>query len=146
MQRRFFLIGGALGLVAGCGGRLNPFKWFQRQPKVAVEAAPETADPRGLMARLLEVKIEETTSGVLLRATGLAPMQGYYDAELVGLPLDESGVKTFEFRVSPPETPTGPGSERTRQITAAVAITPYQLGLARSIRVVAAENAMTISP
>lgn len=145
MQRRFFLAG--LGLLAACGGRLNPFTWFRRKPRVSEEAnyAPP-ADPRGLVARVLEAKVEETSTGVLLRARGLTPMQGYHDAALVGLPVDDQGVKTFEFRLAAPLVPTGPGPEASREITVAVALSLYQLQQISSLRVVAAENALVLRP
>lgn len=146
MQRRDVLIGGFAALAA-CGTRLNPFTWFRRRaPRVKAEAVPEVVDPRGLMARLTEVRLEETSTGAILRATGLASAQGGSDAELVGLATDEKGVKTFEFRLAEPEAgaPVGPAASRT--ITAAVALSVFQLGQISALRVLAAENAMTVRP
>lgn len=146
MQRRLVLWGGVLALAA-CGGRLNPFNWFRRRPQVVDETGfTAPADPRGLMARVVSVKVDQTSTGVILRATGLPPMQGYNDAELVGLPVDEKGVKTFEFRVAAPVTPTGPGPERSREITVAVALSNFQLQEISSLRVAAAENAVVVRP
>ena len=147
MQRRFLILGGFV-LLASCGGRLNPFNWFKgRRPKVVDEtgfAAPP--DPRGLMERVTGVKVEETSTGVILRATGLAPMQGYHDAELVGLPIDEAGVKVFEFRVTEPLVGTGPGPERSREITVAAALSFYQLDQISEIQLRAAQNALIVRP
>ena len=148
MQRRIIILGGFLGLAA-CGGRLNPFNWFRRgrKPQVVDETgfvAP--VETRGLMTRITEVKVEETSTGVILRATGVMPAQGYHDAELVGLPLDEDGVKVFEFRIRAPADTTGPGPEASRTITAAVAISYYQLDQIAALRVLGAENAVLVRP
>ena len=150
MRRRLFLQIGLLGgtlVLAACGGRLNPFNWFKRKPRVTVEEAyalPE--DTRGLIERLSDVAIEETRTGIILRATGIAATQGWSDAELVGQPLDEKGVKTFEFRATAPLGAAATGPERSRAITAAAAISLYQLGQMSAIRVVAAQNAMVARP
>lgn len=148
MQRRMIILGG-LVMLASCGGRLNPFNWFRRgrKPQVVDETgfvAP--IDTRGLMNRITEVKVEETSTGVILRATGVMEAQGYYDAELVGLPLDEEGIKVFEFRIRAPEATTGPGPEVSRQITAATALSFYQLDQIAGLRVVSAQNAISVRP
>lgn len=146
MQRRWVLLGAMAGLAA-CGGRLNPFNWFRRrEPRVEEEVFALPADTRGLIDRVTDLALEETRSGLILRVTGLAGMQGYHDAELVGLPVDEEGLKVFEFRVAPPLAPTGPGPEASRTITAATAISFYQLDRISAIRVVAAQNALVARP
>ncbi|NBZ87708.1 hypothetical protein [Stagnihabitans tardus] len=151
MRRRFLILGGLVGgmtMLASCGGRLNPFNWFRRRKPEVVDQTGFTApeDPRGLMERVTSVKVEETSTGVILRATGLAPAQGYHDAELVGLPLDAEGVKVFEFRVTEPLTATGPGPERSRTITVAAALSFYQLDQIAEIQVRAATNAVVVRP
>jgi hypothetical protein len=146
MQRRIIILGGLLTLAA-CGGRLNPVNWFRRRPQV-VDATGFTVpeDSRGFMDRITDVTVEETSTGVILRATGVMKAQGYYDAELVGLPVDAEGVKVFEFRIRAPEATTGPGPEVSRQVTAAAALSFYQLGQIASLRVQAAENAVAVRP
>lgn len=146
MQRRFLLLGG-MAVLASCGGRLNPLTWFKRRPKAVDETGFKApTDPRGLMARVTSVKLEQTSSGAILRVVGLAPAQGYYDAALVGVPVDADGVKVFEFRVAEPAATTGPGPEQSREIAVAVALSFYQLGQISALRVVAAENAMVLRP
>lgn len=149
MQRRTFLLVPLLA-VAACGGRLdrlNPFNWFRRRPEVVEEAGfSAPVDPRGLVARVTDVTVEETSTGIILRATGTAPTQGYFDAELVGLPVDDQGQRSFEFRVAAPEGEMPVGPEQSRQMTAAVALSFYQLQQLSALRVAGAENAVLVRP
>lgn len=134
-----------LGL-AGCGGfrdsKINPFNWFggsQEVEKVALATAP--ADRRGLVQQVLTLNVEETSGGAIIRATGLPPTQGYWDAELVALPLDESGRLVLEFRIFPPIANANTGTAPSREVTVALFLSSYKLNEIREIVVQGEANA-----
>jgi hypothetical protein len=142
----------ALLPIAACGNwsesNVNPSNWFNgRQADAVVPVATEfQADPRPLVDRLLSMQIESHSSGVIVRATGLPPTQGYWNAELVALPLDADGKLVLEFHLVPP----GPGApainQRSREITVAYDVTAFQLANISRIEVRSASNSMTKTP
>ncbi len=147
MKRALILVT-IVGLtLAGCGfgkSRLNPVNWFgKRHPSEHVAAYVRPTDPRGLIDTVLTLKVEAIASGVIVRATGLPPTQGFWDASLVALPDDGSGHLVYEFRISPPVTPTPPGTQVSREITAATSITNFKLDGVSVIEVRGAQNALS---
>jgi hypothetical protein len=146
----------ALGLVlvltlAGCGGfrdsRLNPFNWFGRAaPAEPVAAAPAVQeDPRLLVDRITDMQVEPYSKGAIVRATAISPTQGYWDAELVELPVEEEGVLVFEFRIFPPITPADVNTPQSREVTAAASISSIKLDGVRRIVVQGANDARAVS-
>lgn len=155
--------------IGGCAqistSRFNPLNWFGPSQPVAQPvaqttdaAAPDTAlrplvpenrqvvvtDARVLVAQITELRIEPLPSGAIIRATGIATTQGFFNAELVPVGV-ENGRLTLEFRV---ESPTGfapTGTAATRRITVALEIDNAGLAAIRSIRVQAAQNALQSS-
>jgi hypothetical protein len=134
-----------LGLAA-CGGfrdsKLNPFNWFGKSEeveKVAMPAAP--VDQRGLVQQVLTLQVEEVPTGAIVRATGLPPTQGYWDAELVAQPVDENGRLVLEFRVFPPIKAARAGSQPSREVVVATYLSAYKLESIREIVVQGATNA-----
>lgn len=133
----------ALMVLQACGGfsaRLNPFNWFGRSAPaevVAEAAASETgtsADPRPLVDRVISMNIDSYPGGAIVRATGLPPSQGWWDAELVARPVDENGVLVYEFHVFPPKTPQPPGTQQSREIAVAANLTTRALaGITRIV-------------
>lgn len=147
MKTRLVIALSTAALLAGCGwgdSSLNPFSWFRSEPEVRVAATATAipADPRPLVAQVLTVGVERTTSGAILTAIGLPPTQGYYDAELVALndgrPLD--GVLRYEFRASPPPASRPAGTQPSREISAAQALSANLLAGVARIEVIAATN------
>lgn len=141
----------AIGLLAGCSGSgsvssLNPFRRAP-QPEEGLVTATRVPDGRELIASITDLKAEPTRNGLILRALGEAPVQGYFDVELSetnnGLP-DETGTLTFEFRGKPPVYPLAANTQRSREITAGVYISEITLKNVRALRVVAAQNQITI--
>ncbi len=137
----------ALMVLQACGGsfssRLNPFNWFGRSapaPVVVVETATP-ADPRALVDRVLSLDIDSYPGGAIVRATGLPPSQGWWDAELVARPLDENGVLVYDFRVFPPVTPTPEGIQQSREIAVAANLTTRELSAITQIVVQGANDA-----
>lgn len=142
--------------LTGCArladSRLNPGNWFNRSTETATPAnrvpiIPEgrtvrTIDQRQLIASVEALEIARTPSGAIVRATGLAATQGFFNAELVNRGV-ENGVLTFDFRVEAPRGFQDIGPTGTRRITAATALSTGDLAGIRSIRVQGAQNART---
>jgi hypothetical protein len=143
------------GALAGCGNfnasSLNPFNWWGGE-EVAVEIAPDgrPVDPRPLVDQVTGVVVERTPGGVIVRATGLPPVQGFWSADLVPenleLTPDENGVLAFDFRAFPPATPQGTGSPRTRAIEAGYFLSNQALGGVRTVVVRAERNSRSVRP
>ena len=134
-----------LGLAA-CGGmrdsKLNPFNWFgrsQETEKVALPAAPR--DPRALVQQVIGLAVEEVPGGAIVRATGLPPTQGYWQAELVPQPVDETGRLVLEFRVFPPVETMRAGTQPSREVVVALYLSNYKLEAIREIVVQGEANA-----
>ncbi len=135
--------------LAGCArvaeSRLNPFNWFGGGQEEAVETieVAET-DPRARVAQITELVVEQTPTGAIVRATALPPTQGWYGAALV--PADDgpvNGQMLYVFRAFPPDGPRPVSTVRSRELTAARALSPQDLAQIRTIRVEGALNART---
>lgn len=134
-------------VLGGCGSiresRLNPFNWFQRsqdsQMMAAVAEAP--ADPRSLVADVVDLTVEPYPGGAIIRARGLPPTQGYWDAELVARPLDENGVQVFDFYVFPPVIQMAANIPQSREINVATTLTDIKMENITQIVVQGANNA-----
>ncbi len=121
-------LSGVAAVVTGCGGRNADGE----APRRGLFSEPDTLEPEGGYARLAvidtrplvpqvsAVRVEPTPGGVIVRATGLAPTAGYWDAALVPQPAPEgSREMQLEFRVRPPRTVTGNAPTSAREIQAA---------------------------
>jgi hypothetical protein len=139
----------ALFLVSGCSGfrdaKINPLNWFAKaqadaQPVLVLDAP---ADNRLLVDQVLTLKVEQMATGAIVRATGLPPTQGWWDAQLVALPTEEPGILVLEFRVFPPVGQAQIVNQTSREITAAYAITAFKLEAVTKIIVQGASNALS---
>lgn len=149
MRRRVLLGLGAVALVASCGrireSRLNPFNWFgasRRRERVAATPV-EATDPRLLVAQVVSLNVDPYASGAIVRAKGIPPTQGWWEAELVARPIDENGVQVYDFRVFPPVTDTPAGTPQTREITVATSISTVKLDQITEIVVQGETNALS---
>lgn len=137
----------AVLVLQACGGgfsaKLNPFNWFGKSDRAVVVLA-ETGlpvDERSLVDRVISLNIDSYPGGAIVRATGLPPSQGWWDAELVPRPLDENGVLVYDFRVFPPVRSTGSGPQQSREIAVAANLTTAQLASITQIVVQGANDA-----
>ncbi|WP_112323816.1 hypothetical protein [Oceanibium sediminis] len=125
-------------------GSLNPFGGNDDGSDATV--AGVVADDTVLVAQLESVTPESALRGVILKATGIAPSVGYYNAQLVpvngGLP-DERGIATYDFRVTPPEVSSG-GPVQARRLIAATFIHDDDLAGIRGFRVRSAGNTVDL--
>ncbi len=147
MKRTVLAALGVVLVVAGCGAiresRLNPFNWFGRaEPRETVTiAAPQ--DKRLLVEQVVSLSVDPYSTGAIVRARGIPPTQGWWEAELVARPIDENGVLVYDFRVFPPVTNTPQGTPRSREITVAASLSNVRLDQVREIVVQGSTNALS---
>jgi len=135
-------------VLTSCGAvrdsRLNPFNWFGRSEQTeTIQSAEKPQDPRLLVADVVSMKVEPYSGGAIVRATGIAQTQGWWDAELVELETDEPGHLILEFRLFPPVAPQDVNTPRSREITVAMTLSPSRLENISRITVQGASNART---
>lgn len=139
----------AVMAVTSCGAiresRFNPLNWFGRSQEARANefGIAVQEENRPLVTQVLGMTIEQTPYGAIVRATGISPMQGYYDAELVARPVDDKGVLVFDFRLMPPPEPKPVGATRTREVTVAAHLSKIKLEGITQIVVQGAENALS---
>lgn len=154
--------------LAGCGGwrdsRVNPGNWFGKSRSERVQPAeevnpllpkkqtsglfsrPDAEDLTVPIAEVTELRVEQTTTGVIIYAEGLAARQGPYEVELrpVTTPEEEAdGILSLSFRVVYPARATPLGSAHSRTVRAAYSMTKQDIGGIRSIRVLGRDNVRT---
>jgi hypothetical protein len=143
----------AVLVLSACGGfsgsNFNPFNWFDREAEEVTTLVPTGGafiDNRLPVVQVTEMALERRPGGAVLRAAGLPPTQGWWDAELRaendGEPVD--GVLVFTFVVSEPRQAAAQGSPQSREVTAAVYLSDIRLSQAREVRVQGAQNARTV--
>jgi hypothetical protein len=91
------------------------------------------------------MQIENHTTGVIVRATGLPPTQGYWSAELVPRPVDEKGTLVLEFHVFPPAGAAAVVNQQSREITVAYNLSDIKLQQIKQIVVQGGSNARSSS-
>jgi hypothetical protein len=148
MTRHLILGLCAVLVLSACNSRLNPVNWFgTSEPVAAVELAPAPgADPRDLVAEVLEVTIEPMQGGAILTATGRTATQGWWSADLVlreGEGTDPA-APVYDFRVLPPVVPTAVSTPQSREITVGLFLTDDALDGVRSITVQGAGNGRAV--
>ncbi len=145
VSRRLFVVSMTAAL-AGCGGfrqsRLNPFNWFGRsEPRETIVLPADRKDPRPLVDAVLSMSVEPIPGGAIVRARGQTPTQGWWQAELVPLDIDENGVLVYEFRLLPPVARTDVNTPQSRQVDVAIYISDIRLERVNEIVVQGATNA-----
>jgi hypothetical protein len=122
--------------------RLNPVNWFGRSERAAaVATAP--AERQQLVQQVLTMVVEPTTGGAILRATGLPPTQGFWDAALVAEDSERPDELVFRFVLAPPPSPRPAVTPVSREVTVATFLTRQTLEGVRRITVTGASNART---
>jgi hypothetical protein len=148
MRRRVLAGLGATLLLAACGqSRLNPRNWFGRSRRAERATAPapvaEPGDPRQLVAEVTALSVDRTPTGAIVRATGLPPTQGWWEAELVEVETEDEAEAVFDFRISPPQEPYPASTPQSRAVEVATFLTNQRLRAIRRITVQGANSART---
>ncbi len=138
--------------LTGCGigdSGLNPFRWLSQEEPVErlseVDIAPLIED-RPLVQSVDALVSERLPGGIIIRATGLPPSQGWFDAQLVreGAAAAGTGVIVYSFRARPPEEQTRVSTQQSRELVAGAYLSDIELAGITSIRVLSASNARTV--
>ncbi|WP_022704778.1 hypothetical protein [Pseudorhodobacter ferrugineus] len=133
----------ALGACSSISNsRLNPFNWFGGSEETVTLLVEAPQDSRLLVSQVTDLTLERMPGGVIIRATGLPPTQGYWEAELVARPVDDGQI-TFDFRVFPPITAQISSTPQSREVTVATYLSNIKLDSIRQITVQGANNART---
>lgn len=106
---------------------------------------PEAADTTVLIAKVTKLQIDQTPTGAVILAEGIGSRQGAYAAILSptdGSLTPEDGILRLDFRVAYPVYNTNIGSERSRKVTDAIALTRQELAGIKQVIVTGAQNAM----
>lgn len=132
--------------LGACGSRLNPLNWFggEREQRITVqtrEGAAAEVTPFVYISEITQLSIEQTTSGAIVRATGVTPVQGYYNADLILAERTETTL-VYDFYALPPE---GNRSAGLQEIVAGAELSVGELQGIRTITVVAQNNRRTVS-
>jgi hypothetical protein len=126
------LLSAACGQGGGSGW--NPLNWFSSSARVeTMEAAPAVpGDPRPRVDQVISMSVDPMVGGAIVRATGLPPTQGFWEADLVRAE-DEDGLIVFDFLIIPPLTPQRVSTQPSREITAGAFVSNRDLATAREI-------------
>ncbi|MFV2052968.1 hypothetical protein [Aliiroseovarius sp. YM-037] len=135
-------------LLSACGSRLNPFNWFgrgQQEETLTVGADGEAAprDARPLVSQVIDLQIDRTPGGAIIRAVGLPPTQGFFNAELIAENRerpDENGVLTYSFRLAEPFDFQRVSTQQSREVVVAREVSNIKLQGVRSIRVLGSQT------
>ncbi|UWQ97152.1 hypothetical protein K3728_08035 [Rhodobacteraceae bacterium M385] len=145
MLRAIVVVSAILSLTA-CDSRINPLNWFggDREERVTLDpdavGANAIIDGRSLVAEVTQLSVEQTTSGAIVRAQGIMPSQGHYDAELVLVEVTDT-VIAYEFRTAPP---LGQSIAGLQQIDVAAELTVGELAGIRTITVISQNNRRSV--
>ncbi|MEO8531565.1 MAG: hypothetical protein ABI459_10090 [Deltaproteobacteria bacterium] len=154
VSRRIFLVGLAGATLASCGRikdtKLNPRNWFGKSSARRVKLSPEelaAVDNRGIVEQISTLSIEPTKGGAIIRATGVPPVQGYFDGELVPVTLENADPAelVYVFRVDGPWGEKRASSQASREVVVAVFLSNIKLEGIRRITVQTAQNSRTLS-
>jgi|GEM_PF-3008741 len=152
----------ALLLLASCGNlgdrldALNPLNLFGDDAPVEGSDTADTAgqveiaqpdDGRIEIPRVMNVRLDYTSSGVIVRADGEAPSLGFHSADLSPLNFgqpDGNGAIWYAFRATPPAIAQPGGDAFLRTLSVANFIPNSRLRNVQSVTITGAENDVTI--
>ncbi len=147
-MRTIFLALGGLIVVSACSpeSTINPFGWFGNDTPAVQSDIVAGGRALPLVAAIEEAEAAPTRQGVIIRATGLAPTQGHYNARLVPASAEppEGNVLTLVFLAEPPEPALPGGPAASRRLMAALFLHDSDLPQVSRIRIESAGNAVTV--
>ena len=143
--------------------RVNPSNWFGNSRSTPVAATVENPNPlipartsifkrdkrevyEGTLVReVTDLAIEPTSTGGIVRVTGLSTLQGAHDVRLTSEEDDEpvDGVLTFSLRAVQPND-QGLGTRAGRTVRVGRYVSSQVLARTTSIRIVAETNVRSV--
>lgn len=148
MQDRFLILG-VLVLLGGCAGGVPDFVGREGSQTGQFTLGGEDPLPDPMPLSLRAALAERGPFGVIIRAEGIAPQQGYHSAglaPLAGGAPDAAGVVSYALTAVPPETPQAQGPERTRLLTAATFLSAREIGTTiTGVRVTGGANTQALA-
>ena len=127
--------------------RLNPLNWFgsdSSEELLTTEPVGDT-DQRPLIDQIISLQVDQTPEGAIVRAVGLPPTQGFWKAELVEVEQDDPTVLAYEFRIVPPIERNPQGTQRSREILVADAVSTAELRGISQIVVAGRQNQRSVN-
>ncbi len=151
-------------VLTGCGTNLNPLNWFgggtsEPRAPVAENDNPLIPERTGLFSSrrdrlavyngtavetVTDLTVERVPGGAIIRATGVAAVQGIYDVRLTPANEDEvpeDGILTYRLEALRSADGARAGTPASREVTAARKVTDRQLAGVSRIRVEGVTNA-----
>lgn len=153
MAARLVLMAVLLGLLAGCDSirdsRFNPANWGGNDVPDSLIPAETVVfiDDRPLVDQVTALAVEPAPGGVIVRATGLPPTQGFWAGDLVLAPAEDTsdGVLALQFKVLPPLEPQPVATPDAREIVVAEFLSDQALREFSRITVIAARNQRSVT-
>lgn len=149
----FDSIGGSLGGIGGssanssAGSSGNIFR-NRNKETTPLEQRIVKDDTRVLISNVDSVQVDQYHGGLLITARGKIDNLGYSDVDLIavnnGFP-DEKGLLTYEFKAAAPEEPIAGRTTRAHEVFAGASVNLRRTSLVKRIRVIAAQNQITVS-
>lgn len=154
-------------MVSGCSGwrdaRVNPSNWFGGSRSAPVQtdlgANPNPLIPERrsilqrdrsetydgtLVAEITELAVEPTSTGAIVRVTGVTERQGAFDVRLIndndGEPVD--GILQFSLQALQPQQ-QGIGTTTSRTVRAGAYVSNHALDRTTQVEVQGARNSLT---
>jgi hypothetical protein len=114
------------------------------EPIGTLAGLPVMADGTMLVPAVRAASADRGRQGVILRAEGIAPFQGFHAPELRPIARGADGIETVELRAMPPLDETlVVGPERSRLLAAARFYSNRDMQEIRGFRIVAAGNSLS---
>jgi hypothetical protein len=136
--------------LSGCASltesSFNPLNWFGSAAAPVAPAGEPLVPAGGVVAvvdrrapvTVTRVEVARTASGAMVRADGVAPAPGYFNAQLARVGIDGT-ILVLRFVAEAPATPVG----GAREITAATQVSAATLAGLTGVRVEGAGGALS---
>ncbi len=136
----------ALAVLAALGACGPKFRPGTLEPEGGYP--PSVVDDRLLVQQVTALEVEPSPGGVIIRAQGLPPTQGWWDAGLVNVTDDKTpaGTMVYDFRARPPLGAAAVGTTQSRKIETGAYANSIELEGIRSITVKGAQNSRSARP
>jgi Prokaryotic membrane lipoprotein lipid attachment site len=143
-MKRLFLAFSLLTLLSACQMNMPDLAFldfFDGEEETAADGT--VVDASVLLPDFTDARLEPIEEGLVLRVTGIAPVQGYYSAALVQI-AGTAATLRFQVRAFAPVFVTQQAAARTQQLLVARILTFSELQGVRTIEVVSGNRQVTL--